>query len=38
MRSSTLMDGKIWDGSDPEQYAVSFSIKAKPAREKININ
>ncbi|SFU97302.1 CmpA/NrtA family ABC transporter substrate-binding protein [Pseudoduganella namucuonensis] len=26
-RSSTLMDGKVWDGSDPERYAASFSIK-----------
>jgi nitrate/nitrite transport system substrate-binding protein len=24
MRSSTLMDGKVWDGSDPAAYAASF--------------
>lgn len=29
MRNSTLMDGKIWDGKDPEKYAGSFKIKAK---------
>ena len=26
MRSSTLMDGKVWDGSDPKAYAASFKI------------
>ena len=28
MRSSTLMDGKLWDGSNPAAYAQSFAIKA----------
>ncbi|MET1077727.1 MAG: CmpA/NrtA family ABC transporter substrate-binding protein [Pseudomonas sp.] len=28
LRSSTLLDGKVWDGSDPAAYAASFSIKA----------
>jgi nitrate/nitrite transport system substrate-binding protein len=28
MRSSKLMDGKIWDGSNPKEYAASFSIKS----------
>jgi len=28
MRSSTLIDGKVWDGSDPKAYAASFAIKA----------
>ena len=27
MRSSTLIDGKVWDGSDPAGYARSFAIK-----------
>jgi nitrate/nitrite transport system substrate-binding protein len=26
MRSSTLMDGRVWDGSDPAAYAASFPI------------
>ena len=26
MRSSTLIDGKVWDGSDPAAYANSFAI------------
>ncbi|MEM6159545.1 CmpA/NrtA family ABC transporter substrate-binding protein [Erwinia sp. P6884] len=26
MRSSTLIDGKVWDGSKPAQYAASFAI------------
>lgn len=26
MRSSTLMDGKVWDGSNPAAYAASFAI------------
>jgi nitrate/nitrite transport system substrate-binding protein len=26
MRSSTLMDGRVWDGSDPAGYAASFEI------------
>ena len=29
MRSSTLMDGKIWDGKDPQKYADSFQINAE---------
>ncbi|WP_394681262.1 CmpA/NrtA family ABC transporter substrate-binding protein [uncultured Comamonas sp.] len=28
MRSSALIDGKVWDGSDPAKYADSFAIKA----------
>ncbi|RMX08693.1 nitrate ABC transporter substrate-binding protein [Corticibacter populi] len=28
LRSSTLMDGKVWDGSDPKAYADSFDVKA----------
>ncbi len=28
LRSSKLMDGVIWDGSNPTQYANSFKIKA----------
>ncbi len=27
MRSSTLFDGKIWDGSKPAEYANSFAMK-----------
>ena len=27
MRSSTLMDGIVWDGSNPQAYADSFKIK-----------
>lgn len=27
MRSSTLMDGKVWDGSNPAAYADSFAMK-----------
>ena len=27
MRSSTLCDGVVWDGSNPEQYAASFAIR-----------
>ena len=27
MRTSTLMDGKVWSGKDPVAYADSFSIK-----------
>ena len=27
LRSSTLMDGKVWDGRDPGRYAVSFGIR-----------
>ncbi|MEB0076329.1 CmpA/NrtA family ABC transporter substrate-binding protein [Pseudomonas sp. CCI3.2] len=28
MRSSQLIDGKIWDGSDPQAYAHSFKLHA----------
>ncbi|HEX4869612.1 MAG TPA: CmpA/NrtA family ABC transporter substrate-binding protein [Moraxellaceae bacterium] len=28
MRASTLIDGKVWDGSNPAAYAASFAIKA----------
>ncbi len=28
LRSSTLIDGKVWDGSDPAAYADSFAVKA----------
>ena len=28
MRSSKLMDGKVWDGSNPAGYASSFAVKA----------
>jgi nitrate/nitrite transport system substrate-binding protein len=28
MRSSKLIDGKVWDGSNPKAYAASFAIKA----------
>jgi nitrate/nitrite transport system substrate-binding protein len=28
LRSSTLMDGKIWNGSNPTAYADSFKVKA----------
>ena len=27
MRASTLCDGVLWDGSNPEQYAASFAIR-----------
>ena len=27
MRSSTLFDGKVWDGSQPAEYANSFALK-----------
>ena len=27
-RSSKLIDGKVWDGSNPAAYAASFAIKA----------
>ena len=35
MRSSVLIDGKIWDGREPEKYAASFEIKAEQVTEKI---
>ena len=28
LRASTLIDGKVWDGSNPAAYAASFAIKA----------
>ena len=28
MRSSTFVDGIVWDGSDPKAYAAGFAIKA----------
>jgi nitrate/nitrite transport system substrate-binding protein len=28
MRSSQLIDGKVWDGSDPTGYARSFKLHA----------
>jgi nitrate/nitrite transport system substrate-binding protein len=28
LRSSKLVDGTVWDGKDPKQYADSFAIKA----------
>ena len=28
MRSSVLMDGKVWDGSHPEEYAAGFKVRA----------
>lgn len=28
MRSSTLIDGKVWDGSDPAGYAAGFRLSA----------
>ena len=31
MRSSTLMDGTVWNGSDPEGYVRHFAIQRKGA-------
>ncbi|ELY3901616.1 CmpA/NrtA family ABC transporter substrate-binding protein [Klebsiella aerogenes] len=31
LRSSTLLDGKVWNGADPEGYAASFAIQHKGA-------
>ena len=31
MRSSRLLDGVVWDGSEPARYADSFAIRAQPA-------
>lgn len=31
LRSSTLMDGTVWNGSDPEGYARSFAIQRRGA-------
>ena len=28
MRSSTLMDGTVWDGKDPAGYAAGFEVHA----------
>ncbi|MGB9093990.1 MAG: nitrate ABC transporter substrate-binding protein, partial [Gallionella sp.] len=28
MRSSTLMDGTVWDGKDPKGYAARFEVYA----------
>lgn len=28
MRSSTLLDGVVWDGTDPKAYAASFKVRA----------
>ncbi|MFT4191607.1 MAG: CmpA/NrtA family ABC transporter substrate-binding protein [Comamonas sp.] len=28
LRSSKLLDGKVWDGKDPKAYADSFAVKA----------
>jgi nitrate/nitrite transport system substrate-binding protein len=28
MRSSKLIDGAVWDGSNPAKYADSFKLKA----------
>jgi nitrate/nitrite transport system substrate-binding protein len=32
MRSSTLMDGRVWDGSDPAAYAASFELHRREAQ------
>ena len=32
MRSSQLLDGKVWDGSDPAGYARSFALHAMSTR------
>jgi nitrate/nitrite transport system substrate-binding protein len=29
LRSSTLIDGRVWDGSDPQGYAAGFDISAR---------
>jgi nitrate/nitrite transport system substrate-binding protein len=31
MRRSTLMDGAVWDGSDPEAYATGSALGARPS-------
>ena len=31
MRSSQLIDGKVWDGTDPAAYARSFALHAMSA-------
>jgi nitrate/nitrite transport system substrate-binding protein len=35
MRSSRLIDGKVWDGMDPERYADSFTVRANPPADSI---
>ena len=30
MRSSRLIDGVVWDGTDPARYADGFSVQARP--------
>ena len=30
LRTSTLMDGVVWDGRDPAGYAASFEIRYRP--------
>ncbi|MNV92463.1 hypothetical protein D3C71_1870650 [compost metagenome] len=35
MRSSTLQDGKVWDGSDPAGYACSFELHALAERQSL---
>jgi len=35
MRSSTLQDGKVWDGSDPAGYARSFELHALAERQSL---
>jgi len=32
MRSSTLLDGRVWDGSDPAVYAASFDTRTESVR------
>lgn len=36
MRSSTLFDGKVWDGSNPAEYANSFAMKRYEAHMSMN--
>ncbi|EKD97823.1 MAG: NO3-/NO2-ABC transporter [uncultured bacterium] len=33
MRSSRLMDGVVWDGSDPVAYTDAFAVCAPPRRQ-----
>ncbi len=37
LRSSTLFDGKVWDGSDPAGYARSFALHALAERQKLTL-
>jgi hypothetical protein len=32
MRRSVLLDGVVWDGTDPEAYASTFAIRWKGQR------